>query len=107
MPLSTMPTGLGPTIPDGCTNVKVTNTRGANAEQEITVLTDDERKYRAAILADTDQTVVTFSFMNDTWPTVTPVATKTGWICYEVEVEWSVGEVVKGTASYTNVPAFD
>lgn len=106
MPLSTMPSP-GPSLPAGCTNVKVTNTRGANADQEVTVLTDTERQYRKAILLDTDQTVVTCSFINDTWPAVTDIATKTGWICYEVEVEWAVGEVVKGSASYTLVPDFD
>jgi hypothetical protein len=101
---------VGPSLPSGCTNVKV-KTTGADPNSssnrvDVTTLSDTERVYAAAPLNDPgagaasgSTTTVTCSFLG-TAPTVTPVSTKTGWICTEVETEYAVGEMVKGTATY-------
>lgn len=108
MPLSSVPTGFGFTPPSGITNVKVSHKRGTSTDLDGTTLSDSERKYFPALqygLLDRDQTTVSFSFLGEGGISVTPIATKTGWICYEKEIEWSMGELVKGTCTFTNVPS--
>jgi hypothetical protein len=108
MPLSSMPSP-GPSLPSGCTNVKVKNV-GADPTKDkvdVTTLSDTARVYQDAPLVDKGAgaspsgvtTTVTASFYG-AGPSVTPVSTKTGWICTEVETEYAVGEMVKGTATY-------
>jgi len=112
MPLSTMPS-VGPSLPAGCTNVKVKTSAAdpssSNNKVDVTTLDDDARVYADAPLIDAGSgaeegstTTVTASFFVDggSAPTVTPVGTTTGWICTEVEIEYAVGDFVKGTATY-------
>ena len=114
MPISGMPSP-GPSLPSGCTNVKVKNVgadpNASTNKVDVTTLSDTERVYAAAPLNDPGPggaggttTTVTCSFIG-TAPSVTPVSTKTGWICTEVETEYAVGEMVKGTATYVYKPA--
>lgn len=109
MPLSSMPSP-GPTLPSGCTNVKVKNVgadpTSSSNKMDVTVLSDTQRVYAEAPLVDEGTsasggvtTTVTCSFFGEA-PEVTPVETTTGWICTEVETEYAVGEFVKGTATY-------
>ena len=113
MGISTMPS-VGPTLPSGCTNVKVKTTgadpNASTNKVDVTTLSDTERVYSDAPLKDPGPggdggttTTVTCSFIG-TAPNVTPVSTKTGWICTEVETEYAVGEMVKGTATYVYKP---
>jgi len=104
---------VGPSLPSGCTNVKVKTTApGADkaaAKVDVTTLNDAERMYQAPPLNDVDPnavdgvtSVVTCSFFG-TAPTVSP-ADSTGWVCTESEEEYAVGEFVKGTATYEYKP---
>jgi len=107
--LSTMPS-VGPTLPDGCTNVKVRNigpdpSAGSN-KLDVTVLTDTERKYATAPLIDVgtgaDENGVTQEVIAQFFgvaPEVDPPG-GSGWVCVSVETDYSVGEFVKGTATY-------
>lgn len=109
MPLSSMPTP-GPSLPSGCTNVKVKNVgadpTASSNKVDVTTLDDTERVYAEAPLVDEGAgasggvtTTVTCSFYGAA-PAVTPVNVTSGWICTEVETEYAVGEMVKGTATY-------
>lgn len=114
MPLSTLPS-VGFTLPDGATNVKVSN-KGAdpsssNNKVDVTTLSDTERVYADAPLVDAGsgavegvaQSVSVSFIVYGSIPEVTPVGPATGWICTEVEVEYAVGEYAKGTANYVYV----
>jgi hypothetical protein len=114
MPLSTLPS-VGPSLPAGCTNVKVKNT-GADPsssanKSDVTTLSDDERVYADAPLIDAgsgNTSTVTASFiLQGAAPTVTPMNVTSGWICTEVEVEYAVGEYAKGTATYVYIEPED
>jgi len=107
--LSSMPSP-GPSLPAGCTNVKVKSSAADPASSsnkvDITTLSDTERVYTDAPLVDVGagaandgvtQTVVA-SFFGEAPEPDAPGAT--GWVCTEVETEWAVGEMVKGTATY-------
>lgn len=107
--LSTMPS-VGPTLPDGCTNVKVRNIgpdpSGGSNKLDVTVLDDTERKYAAAPLVDVgtggDDDGVTQEVVAQFFgaaPEPDGPGT-TGWVCVSVETEYAVGEYVKGTATY-------
>lgn len=107
--LSSMPSP-GPSLPAGCTNVKVKNVgadpTSSSNKIDVTTLSDTQRVYADAPLVDEGTgsaggvtTTVTCSFFGEA-PEVTPVETTTGWICTEVETEYAVGEMVKGTATY-------
>lgn len=108
MPLSSMPSP-GPTLPDGCTNVKVKSTAAdpssSSNKMDITTLADSARVYADAPLIDpgpgasdgVTQTVVAQFF--GVAPEPSPPGA-TGWVCTEVETDYSVGEFVKGTATY-------
>lgn len=110
MPLSSMPSP-GPSLPSGCTNVKVKNVgadpTSSSNKVDVTTLSDTARVYQDAPLVDKGAgaspsgvtATVTCSFYG-AGPSVTPVSQKTGWICTEVEAEYAVGEMVKGTATY-------
>lgn len=111
MPLSTMPS-VGPSLPAGCTNVKVKTSAAdpssSNNKVDVTTLSDEARVYQDAPLVDagsgaedgTTTTVTCSFFVDGSPPTVTPIETTSGWICTEVEVEYAVGDFVKGTATY-------
>lgn len=111
--LSSMP-NPGPSLPAGCTNVKVTTTypdpSSSSNNVDITVLTDTQRYYAEAPVIDRgaggdDQAVTTtvvaqfFGVAPEPDP---PEAT--GWVCTEVETEYAVGEFVKGSATYAYKP---
>ena len=110
MPLSSMPSP-GPSLPAGCTNVKVKNVgadpTSSSNKVDVTTLSDTARVYQDAPLVDNGAgaspsgvtTTVTCSFYG-AGPSVTPISTTSGWICTEVETEYAVGEMVKGTATY-------
>jgi hypothetical protein len=107
--LSTMPS-VGPSLPAGCTNVKVRSVgpdpSGGNNKLDVTTLDDSERKYAAAPLIDvgaggdeeglTQEVVASFFGVA---PEPDP-AGSSGWVCVSVETEYAVGEYVKGTATY-------
>jgi len=107
--LSSMPSP-GPTLPSGCTNVKVRNigpdpSAGSN-KLDVTTLDDTERKYKKAPLVDVgpgaDEEGVTQEVIAQFFgeaPAVDPPQS-TGWVCVSVETDYSVGEFVKGTATY-------
>lgn len=112
MPISGMPSP-GPSLPSGCTNVKVKTTgadpNASNNKLDVTTLSDTARVYATAPLNDPGPastsgvtTTVTCSFIGS-GPSVTPITTTSGWICTEVETEYAVGEFVKGTATYVYV----
>lgn len=113
MPLSSMPTP-GPTLPDGCTSVKVKSTAAdpssSSNRVDVTTLEDDERIYATAPLIDAGQIAngsgvtqtVTASFFGVA-PSVSAPGS-TGWVCTEVETDYTVGEFIKGTATYIYVP---
>lgn len=107
--LSSMPS-VGPSLPAGCTNVKVKTSAAdpssSNNKVDVTTLSDDARVYANAPLVDggsganeegVTQTV-TCSFFGEAPEPSAPGAT--GWVCTEVETEWAVGDFVKGTATY-------
>jgi hypothetical protein len=107
--LSTMP-DVGPTLPSGCTNVKVKTSAAdptsTSNKIDVTTLDDDARVYADAPLVDAgsgaDEGItqtVTCSFFG-TAPDVNTDATATGWLCTEVETEYAVGDMIKGTATY-------
>lgn len=109
MPLSSMPT-VGPTLPSGCTNVKVKTSAAdpssSSNKVDVTTLNDSARVYQDAPLVDAGSAAtdgitqtVTCSFFGQA-PAVNSNANATGWICSEVETEYAVGDFVKGTATY-------
>lgn len=117
MPLSGMPSVAGLSLPAGCTNVKIKNSAAdpsaSNNKVDVTTLVDDQRQYASAPLIDAGSgadggltTTVTASFFvqAESVPTVTPPPTPpavdVGWVCTEVEIEYAVGDFVKGTATY-------
>lgn len=107
--LSTMPS-VGPTLPEGCTNVKVKTSAAdpssSSNKMDVTTLSDEARVYQDAPLVDVGAgadedgvtQTVTCSFFGEAPEPSEPGAT--GWVCTEVETEYAVGEFVKGTATY-------
>lgn len=109
MPLSAMP-NVGPDLPAGCTSVKVkssaANPTDSKNKIDVTTLDDTERVYADAPLVDagsgadegvTQEVVATFF---GAVPAVSTNPNATGWLCVEVEQEYAVGDMVKGTATY-------
>lgn len=108
--LSTMP-DVGFTLPEGCTNVKVKSSAAdpssTSNKIDVTTLSDAARVYADAPLVDAgsgaDEGVtqtVTCSFFGAA-PAVNTDPAATGWICTEVETEYAVGDMIKGTATFT------
>lgn len=107
--LSSLPSP-GPSLPSGCTNVKVKTSApdpsSTSNKIDVTTLEDDERVYQDAPLVDVGggadeegiTQTVTCSFFGEA-PEPSPPGT-TGWVCTEVETEYAVGDMVKGTATY-------
>lgn len=107
--LSSLPSP-GPTLPGGCTNVKVKTSAAdpssSSNKVDVTTLSDDARVYADAPLVDVgagaDETgvtqTVTCSFFGVAPEPSAPGST--GWVCTEVETEYAVGDFVKGTATY-------
>jgi hypothetical protein len=107
--LSTLPS-VGPSLPDGCTSVRVRTTgadpSGGSNKVDVTILSDTERVYATAPLVDVgggaDESGVTqevvASFFGEAPEPSAPGST--GWVLVEVETEYAVGEFVKGTATY-------
>lgn len=106
--LSTMPS-VGPTLPSGCTNVKVKTSAAdpsaSNNKVDVTTLSDEARVYADAPLVDPgagasdgETITVTCSFFGEAPEPSAPGST--GWVCTEVETEYAVGDFVKGTATY-------
>ena len=107
--LSSLPS-VGPSLPAGCTNVRVRTTgadpsAGAN-KLDVTTLSDNERKYATAPLVDVgggaDEDGVTQEVVCSFFGTAPAVDApgSTGWVCVESETEFAVGEFVKGTATF-------
>lgn len=107
--LSGMPVG-GPSLPADCTNVKVkasaADPSAANNKVDVTTLSDTQRIYQDAPLVDVgagaDEDGITFSVVASFFgeaPEPDPPGS-TGWVCTEVETEYAVGEMIKGTATY-------
>lgn len=106
--LSSMPS-VGPTLPANCTSVKVGSTAAdpssSSNKIDVTTLNDTERVYQDAPLIDAGagaengvtQTVTATFF--GTAPEPSPPGS-TGWVCTEVETEYAVGDMIKGTATY-------
>jgi hypothetical protein len=102
---------VGPDLPAGCTNVKVKSSAAdptsSGNKIDITTLDDSARVYQDAPLVDAgsgaDEGItqtVTCSFFGIA-PAVNTDATATGWLCTEVETEYAVGDMIKGTATFT------
>lgn len=113
MPLSSMPS-VGPSLPAGCTNVKVSTSAAdpssSSNKVDVTTLSDQARVYADAPLVDAGSgatdgitQTVTCSFFGSA-PTVNSDPEAYGWICVEVETEYAVGDFIKGTAKYVYVP---
>jgi hypothetical protein len=109
--LSGMPTVAGLSLPSGCTNVKVKSSAAdptsSGNKIDVTTLDDAARVYEDAPLVDAgsgaDEGItqtVTCSFFGVA-PGVNTSPTATGWLCTEVETEYAVGDMIKGTATYT------
>lgn len=107
--LSSMPS-VGPELPEGCTNVKVRSVgadpSASNNKVDVTILADTERKYATAPLIDPgpggDEEGVTQEVVAQFFgvaPEPSPPGS-TGWVVVEVETDYTVGEFVKGTATY-------
>lgn len=107
--LSSLPS-VGPSLPAGCTNVKVRTSAADPASSsnkvDVTTLVDTQRVYEDAPLVDAgagaDDGVtqtVTCSFFG-TPPAVNTDPNATGWLCTETEEEYAVGDMIKGTATY-------
>jgi len=108
--LSTMPTIAGLTLPTGCTSVKVKSTasdpNASGNKVDVTTLSSTARVYQDAPLIDAGTSTtdgitqtVSASFFG-TPPSVNTSATATGWVCTEVEEEYAVNDMIKGTATY-------
>jgi len=108
--LSGMPTVDGLTLPNGCTSVKVKSTAPdptSNSNKvDVTTLSDNARVYTDAPLVDAGSgandgitQTVSASFFG-TPPAVNTDPAATGWVCTEVEEEYAVGDMIKGTATY-------
>lgn len=107
--LSGLP-AAGPSLPAGCTNVKVRTSAADPASSsnkvDVTTLSDNQRIYEDAPLidvgagADDDGVTqsVTCSFFGVAPEPDEPGST--GWVCTEVETEYAVGDMIKGTATY-------
>ena len=107
--LSSMPSP-GPSLPSGCTNVKVRNV-GSNPSDssnklDVTTLSDTERQYAVAPLVDVgtgaDDTGVTQEVIAQFFGEAPSLSSpgSTGWVVVNVETDYAVGEYVKGTATY-------
>jgi hypothetical protein len=107
--LSSTPS-VGPTLPANCTSVKVRNVgadpSASNNKVDVTTLDDTERMYATAPLIDIgaggDESGITQEVVAQFFgaaPDPDPPGS-TGWVCVEVETDYSVGEFVKGTATY-------
>lgn len=106
--LSSMPSP-GPTLPANCTSVKVGSTAAdpssSSNKIDVTTLNDNARVYADAPLIDAGAgaeggvtQTVTATFFGEAPAVSEPGAT--GWVCTEVETEWAVGDMIKGTATY-------
>jgi hypothetical protein len=108
--LSGLPSIAGLSLPDGCTNVKVKSSAADPASSsnkvDVTTLADSARVYQDAPLVDVGagadesgvtQTVTATFFGN---PPAVAAPGDTGWVCTEVETEYAVGDMIKGTATY-------
>ena len=107
--LSSLPS-VGPSLPAGCTNVKVKSSAADPASSsnkvDVTTLSDGQRVYQDAPLVDAGSgaddgvtQTVTCSFFG-TPPAVNTDPDATGWLCTETEEEYAVGDMIKGTATY-------
>lgn len=105
----------GPTLPNGCTRVTVGGTYVAATEdqkKEVTTLGDTERVYADPPLIDAgangedgDQTVTAEWFASSITDVDISAPGSTGWVCTQVEYDYTVGEFIKGTATWKYVPA--
>ena len=107
--LSSMPSGVGPTLPADCISVKVGSTASDPSSSankiDVTTLDDTARVYADAPLVDAGSAsengvtqTVTATFFG-----VAPAVSapgSTGWVVTEVETEYAVGDMIKGTATY-------
>jgi hypothetical protein len=110
--LAGLPTIAGLSLPAGCTNVKVKSSAAdpssSSNKVDVTTLEDTARVYDDAPLVDVGAgadedgvtQTVTCSFFGVA-PAVNDSPEATGWICTEVETEYAVGDMIKGTATYT------
>ena len=107
--LSSLPS-VGPQLPAGCTNVKVkasaADPASSSNKVDVTTLSDGQRVYQDAPLVDAGSgadeegvtQTVTCSFFGEAPEPSAPGST--GWVCTEVETEYAVGDMIKGTATY-------
>jgi len=107
--LSGMPS-VGPTLPAGCTNVKVGSSAAdpssSSNKVDVTTLSDSARVYQDAPLVDVGSgaedgvtQTVTCTFFGEA-PAVNTDPEASGWVCTQAETEWAVGDMIKGTATY-------
>lgn len=110
--LSGVPTP-GPTLPDGCTKVTVAASKPAATEDQkvdVTTLSDTARVYADPVLIDAGpngdggtQTVTAEWYATGTSDVTVSAPGATGWVCTSVDYDFSVGEFIKGTATWTYV----
>lgn len=110
--LAGLPSIAGLSLPANCTNVKVKSTAADPASSsnrvDVTTLEDSVRVYDDAPLVDVGAggnengvtQVVSCSFFGVA-PEVNADPDAIGWICTEVETEYAVGDMIKGTATFT------
>lgn len=105
-----------PGLPSGCTNikVKVTGVDPTSSSNKLDASTLDlevgsDRVYVAGLpdpgsgAVDGVTTTITCSFLSASAPTAGSEAS--GLRCTESEIEYAVGELVKGTATFVSIPA--
>jgi len=106
-------------LPSGCTNVKISRkgidpTGGSNRLDASTLdlAVGSDRVYvdglpdSGAGAVDGATTTVTAAFFGPGGPTAGDEVTIEGVLCRctQVEIEYAVGELVKGTATYVSIP---
>lgn len=111
--LSGMLTG-GPSIPAGAQKISLKDLDGSatTAKEDVTDLSQTERKYAKPPLTDTGANGATATcsasgLLKGDAPAITPASTKYGWICTDTEVVYEVGKYATWSANWSFIPEPD
>ena len=103
---------VGPTLPGDLISVTVSSASGEASVQkvDVTTLNDSSRQYAFPPLIDAggnsgaDSQTVTAEFYASGVSDVTVSSPgATGWVCTQVDYDYSVGEFIKGSATWVYV----
>lgn len=111
MPISTLPS-TGPTIPAGAQKVtlKDMDASSSSAKEDVTDLSDTERKYATPPLKDGGANSATATcsasgiVKSSTSLAISDSTVTTGWICDDYEITYEVGKYATWSANFSYYP---